>query len=491
MSDPHSILGPGGVCQTCAALKIACGGELPECRACLDACRTCAGYICRPQWPRIKIPKKRFRTVQDHGAKSPPKRTTSRRIPSSPLNSQGTRREQVPGSLSPFGRCQQENSLLQHYAKNIATMALALDYEGNIYRSFLPIAMADDALLNAILAASSSHLSRLQSTPDHSARYMKQALTHLDKRLSDPPLASSTATLATILSLISLEDGRGSSTWKHHYEGLSGWLQSTSGVVKLDPFIKSWVYMATYQAAMVFERRPSNIILEWLDSTERLHDLTQAIDPFLGYSVKLPRLLLRAATLHIERLTTDLCEVELRRRSEELQQEIATCEIDIAKPLKLASSFRTEGFSTVDLISEGRSDLWRRAGATAEIFRHAAHIYVHRIGSPFSHELPPEVEQSVLSIFDLLDYVPDARGPGSNLSWPLFIVGQETHSTELRDLLLERWQSLHLLGMKSTHSTEKVLVEMWKNHDSAKTGSCVAVRWQHMMHQMGIVPMLA
>lgn len=155
------------------------------------------------------------------------------------------------------------------------------------------------------------------------------------------------------------------------------------------------------------------------------------------------------------------------------------------KPILLASSCQRNSFFSTTNSSLGQSDLWRRAGATAEIFRHAAHIYVHRIGAYSGEPLPTEIQRSVDTILDLLSLVPDARGPGSNLAWPLFVVGVEVNSPELRDIVLDRWQGLHLLGMKSTYGTERVLLETWRCRDKANTGIGVAKPWQEIMQTMG------
>jgi hypothetical protein len=130
----------------------------------------------------------------------------------------------IPSSLSPYGVSSRESHLLQHYAseysqvsdfntpahrsniENMARIALAIDYDGNVHRSFLPMAMSHRALLNAIFAASSAHLSRWQNKADTSShRYAIQALVELEKSLRDPVVASSETTLATMLCLIGLE----------------------------------------------------------------------------------------------------------------------------------------------------------------------------------------------------------------------------------------------------------------------------------------------
>ncbi|CAH0051415.1 unnamed protein product [Clonostachys solani] len=367
--------------------------------------------------------------------------------------------------------------------ENMAKIALAIDYDGNVYRSFLPMAMSHTPLLNAILAFSSAHLSRWQNTTDNSSnRYAVQALVELEKSLRDPILASSEATLATMLCLICLEAGRGSTKWRHHYRGLEEWLRWKGDAVKLEPFLKSWILLAAYQAATIFGEEPNPAICQWFEAD----DLSgtprdQVIDPFLGYSVKLPRLLLRAASLYRARCSPSISEDAICHSVSQLQQEIEACKIDCTKPIQLASAFQSTNVSTAANTSLCQSDLWKRAAATAEIFRHAAHIYVYRVNARQGESLPIDIQHSVDEILNLLNLIPDTRGPGSNLAWPLFTVGLEVDSPELRGIVLDWWQILHLLGMESTRRTERVLVETWRYRDEAKEGKGVAANWQEVM----------
>uniref|UniRef100_A0A0B7KJQ6 Transcription factor domain-containing protein n=1 Tax=Bionectria ochroleuca TaxID=29856 RepID=A0A0B7KJQ6_BIOOC len=407
----------------------------------------------------------------------------------------------IPSSLSPYGVSSRESHLLQHYAseysqvsdfntpahrsniENMARIALAIDYDGNVHRSFLPMAMSHRALLNAIFAASSAHLSRWQNKADTSShRYAIQALVELEKSLRDPVVASSETTLATMLCLIGLEVGNGSTKWRHHYRGLEEWLRWKGDTAKLDPFLKSWILLAAYQAAMVFGEEPTPAIYRWFEVEGQLGvPQDQVIDPFLGYSVKLPGLLLRAASLHRARRNSSMSEHAISHSVSQLQQQIESCKIDCTKPILLASAFQPANLSTVANTSLCQTDLWKRAAATAEIFRHAAHIYVHRVNAHQGEPLPVDIQHSVDEILNLLNLIPDTRGPGSNLAWPLFTVGLELDSPELRGMVLDWWQILHLLGMESTRKTERVLVETWRHRDEAKEGRGVAANWQEVM----------
>lgn len=97
---------------------------------------------------------------------------------------------------------------LTHFvtSENVARIALAVDYNGNGYRSLLPMAMQEPAILNAALALAASHHSRWQHTPDNvSRKYLRAASKALRDRFSTRDLVHSQVTLAAMLLLVSFE----------------------------------------------------------------------------------------------------------------------------------------------------------------------------------------------------------------------------------------------------------------------------------------------
>ncbi|KAH8889604.1 hypothetical protein GQ53DRAFT_651887, partial [Thozetella sp. PMI_491] len=440
----------------------------------------CQGYSVRLHWPSIPPPTRYFDNAETTSARRRDQLAFGGRVP-----------EGIPISLSPLGLSQREDHLIQHHTRNVARIALAIDYEGNVYRSLVPMAMSNPALLYALLAASSGHLSRCQGTSyDAADRYMKRALIEMERRLGDSTLAMSHTTLAAMLCMISYEVGRGSSNWKHHYEGTKGWIRSKPPGLVLDPFLKGWVFMVALQASLVFGDDVPEDILDWQNRGNDA-SLATAIDPFLGYSVKLPRIMHAASMVERPHAQLLLRPGELHAEVERLQQQLENCEIDTTKCLVLASSWEPEVCRSVAGVSPQSRDLWRRAGATAEIFRHAAHIYVQRLETPPSQPLPARLQTSVNAILKLLKQVPDSRGPGANLSWPLLVVGNEIDDQNTRQMLLDRWQGLYVLGMESTRRLENVLLESWRRRDMAREEGGPGQTWQQVMHSMGEAQMVA
>jgi hypothetical protein len=131
-------------------------------------------------------------------------------------------------------------------------------------------------------------------------------------------------------------------------------------------------------------------------------------------------------------------------------------------------------------------EMRRRAIATAEIFRHAAHIFVYRIIHGPEISLSPEMLESLHSALGLLTLVPDAVGPGANLGWCLVVLGTELETAEYRHYITSRWAGLHLLGVHSTKNGEKILNEVWNHRDLIKQGyPGASERWQDTMLRIG------
>ncbi|CAI4213960.1 unnamed protein product [Parascedosporium putredinis] len=108
----------------------------------------------------------------------------------------------MPAAISTLGLPAEDSYFMQHYIHNIARIALAIDYTGNGYRSLLPMALREPAVLNAALAVAASHHSRWQHTTDVvSRRYLRAASTALRDRFSKPEHIHSEVTLATMLLL--------------------------------------------------------------------------------------------------------------------------------------------------------------------------------------------------------------------------------------------------------------------------------------------------
>ncbi|KAH8894013.1 hypothetical protein GQ53DRAFT_821134 [Thozetella sp. PMI_491] len=374
----------------------------------------------------------------------------------------------------------EESFFMQHYLGNVARLALAIDYDGNGYRSMLPMAMEEPALMNAMLAVAASHHGRWQNTTETvSRKYLRAAIKGLSDRLSRPELVSSPVTLAAMLCLVSFEVFSGSIRWRAHYDAIRGWVHSRGDCSDLDPFLKTWVCMLDTQCALN-EGSPAMAELEsWMEG----HD--NSIDAFFGCSAKLPKLMWAAAELCAESRNGHPATEEVRRRADALQEKIrATAMSPESDPAVgiLCRSTRHPYAATVDLDKE---NLRQRMVATAEIFRHASHIFVYRIVHGPEEPLTDQMQESLQKALSLLTFVPDAIGPGANLGWCLVVIGAELDVEDQRDYIRSRWEGMHLLGMYNSKSGERILEEVWNHRDLVSHGQAVPERWQDIMQNIG------
>ncbi|KAB5563498.1 fungal-specific transcription factor domain-containing protein, partial [Coniochaeta sp. 2T2.1] len=423
----------------------------------------CRGYGTRIQWPTA-VARPRQRRRQDHGA---------------------DRDVNLPGAISALGLPAEESFFMQHYIQNIARIALAIDYTGNGYRSLLPMAVQEPALLNAVLAVAASHHSRWQHTADTASRkYLGAAAKALRDRFLTPSLVHSQVTLASMLLLVSFEVFSGSSRWKGHYDAIRGWIRSRGDCSDLDPFLKTWVCLLDTQSALNTDEPAMPELESWLDMAVNTAGQEETVDALFGCSSRLPKLMWAAARLHASSRTNQIPPEELRNRVDALQDEIRSTAIILDSHPLVGISCRSmaQPFATVGM---GEEELRRRMVATAEIFRHASHIYVHRIAHGPEEPLTPEMQASLDTAKELLTMVPDALGPGANLGWCVVVLGAEMERVDDREYIQSRLDGLHLLGIHNTKNGQKILEEVWAHRDLVTHGQALPERWQDTMQRIG------
>lgn len=182
-----------------------------------------------------------------------------------------------------------------------------------------------------------------------------------------------------------------------------------------------------------------------------------------------------------------ITQTEIERRCEDLQRRILETKFNPKLETSLAVSCSSASCELFATESVNERELNRRVFAAAEIFRHAAHVYVHRIISDPARECPQEIQESVDAVFELLPAVPDALGPGSNLGWCFTVIGAEVDDEDRREYLRSRLRNINLLAMENTKSAERVLECVWNQRDLAlkAEGNARFERWQDTMKIAG------
>ncbi|KAJ5382633.1 fungal-specific transcription factor domain-containing protein [Penicillium concentricum] len=367
--------------------------------------------------------------------------------------------------------------------ENITRVTLAINYHGNDYHHLVPMAMSDPALLNVALAVAASHHSRWQHTADEtSQKYLRASCKALKQRFTNPTLINDPETLASMLLLTTYEVFAGSSRWKNHHDAIRSWIRSRGDCAGLDPFLKNWVCLLDTQSSLNLGTATMPELDSWMDATT---DQRETVDTLFGCSAKLPKLMSAASRLYVESKDPEIAIDEIRRKADILQDQIHATKIapDTFPMIGLSCHSTVEAFSTT--IGMDEDELRRRAVATAEIFRHASHIFVHRITHGPEETLPSEMRESLESAMQLLPLVPDALGPGANLGWCLVVLGAELDAVDQREYITSRWVGLHLLGIYNTKNGQKLLDEVWSHADLVRRGYATSERWQDTMLRIG------
>ncbi|KAE9582887.1 hypothetical protein CGMCC3_g1224 [Colletotrichum fructicola] len=377
---------------------------------------------------------------------------------------------------------------MQHFMKNLARVALAIDYNENGYRSLLPLALHDPGLMNAALAVASSHHSRWQQRSDKdSRRYLRAAAAALKGRFGNSSDLNSPVTLTIMLLLVSFEVFSGTPRWRGHFDAIRGWIRSRGDHSDLDPFLKTWVCLIETQCALNVGLPVMQEVESWIDLCPNSSDVAQndSIDALFGCSSRLPKLMCAASQLQKASYDAEIPFEEIHRRSENLQKAIeATKMEDNSNPvISILCDGAQEKYSA--MVGLEQEELRRRMIATAEIFRHTSHLYVYRITHGVEEPLTSDMEESLQTALQLLTQVPDALGPGANLGWCLVVLGAELDLLDQRDYIRSRWYSMHLLGIYNTKSGEKILEAVWNHRDLVRSGLATPARWQDIMKDMG------
>ncbi|KAJ9149909.1 Zn(2)-C6 fungal-type DNA-binding domain protein [Pleurostoma richardsiae] len=472
-----------GGCWTCLRWKRTCDGTVPICKNCRESGLKCRGFAVRLQWPSNVASTAKSKTRRGKRTARCP--SPAQRV----LGVESSPSEQRPGlsvGLSSLALPHEDSFFMQHFLRNFARVALAIDYNNNGYRSLLPMAMTESGLMSALLAVAASHYGRWQRTTETaSRRYRRHALEALQTRFSQPDLIQSPVTLACMLALVTYEVFSGSSRWRGHHEAIRGWVRARGDCSNLDPFLKAWICLIDTQSALNIGVPAMPEIRQWLADEQMPAGTEDSIDALFGCSSKLPQLMWEASQLYAASKDGQTPWELVCDRVDRLQEQIYSTRLSMDSNPRvhiLCQQTAESLFTTVDLDED---ELRRRMIATAEIFRHACHIYVYRLVHPPSEGLSPPMMDSLQTALELLTLVPDALGPGANLGWCLVVLGAEVDLNDQRDYIRLRWPHLDLLGIDNYKNAQMIVEEVWNQRDRVNHGGAIPGRWQEVMQHLG------
>lgn len=319
-AHPQSALENDGSCWTCVARGTRCDKGLPgtvsrdktdiDCQICAQGGYVCEGYATRLHWNNNDDQLGFF----SNGDFSRKRRRSSNNDSMSRQFPELRRPSYVVGYIpeDPIITASTttiERRYLRHFLTHVCRVSTAIDNESNGLRNtILPMSAADPALLNTILAVSSSHMGTWENRVDPKTQtFLDTAVLTLRKNLANPIARTNQATIATIF-LLSVHEIFNASTskWRVHLRGAANLIRHRGGSADLHPVIKRNLFMLDLQSALncgegfffesevwmqedvemkrvALESRP-----DWpISAVELGRREACVIDPLLGTSVKL------------------------------------------------------------------------------------------------------------------------------------------------------------------------------------------------------------
>ncbi|VUC25586.1 unnamed protein product, partial [Clonostachys rosea] len=381
-------------------------------------------------------------------------------------------------------------AMLRYYIQIFAFM-LTTNVENNCFLTvLLPMAFESPALMKALAAWSSSHLSlRDQAFTDVALQHRGSALRNFKSAMEDGDLSTEMALAATLIfcSLDVISDGTGS--WYHHLRGGAALLISnqgdTSTASSLLPSLKTIEQLRSYEGKWLMKNFAYHDILASITMNTRplLHGdywlssgQDSAADPYFGLAERI--LFLIAETSH---LNAEMAEAKQLKASPE------------------ASANTVASFSARARVIEDELREWKCPSSgfspplvsLAQTYRCAARIHLYRtirahVPGATEH-VRAKIESQVKSIVEAVGNIPEGCLPECTLLFPVFMAGGEAEDSSdiwvIRSKLesMNRWRCF-----RNVEAALDVLDELWRlNATRAGGESGDRVDWLDVVKRRG------
>ncbi|CAH0047205.1 unnamed protein product [Clonostachys solani] len=360
-------------------------------------------------------------------------------------------------------------AMLRYYIQIFAFM-LTTNVENNCFLTalvvLLPMAFESPALMKALAAWSSSHLSlRDQAFTDVALQHRGSALRNFKAAMEDGDLSTEMALAATLIfcSLDVISDGTGS--WYHHLRGGAALLISnqwdSSITSPVSPSLKTMEQLQSYEGKWLMKNFAYHDILAsitmntrpllggeyWISSGE-----DSAADPYFGLAERI--LYLIAKTSH-------------------LNAEMAEAKQPEATPDALANTVAS--FSSRAQVIEDELREWKCPSlgfspplvSLAQTYRSAARIHLYRtirahVPDAAEH-VHAKIQSQVKSIVEAVGNIPEGCLPECTLLFPVFMAGGDAEDSDdiwvIRNKLesMNRWRCF-----RNVEAALDVLDELWR-----------------------------
>ncbi|KAI8629940.1 fungal-specific transcription factor domain-containing protein [Xylariaceae sp. FL1651] len=472
-------------CWTCKKRKIGCDRGYPACNNCLRTGRECLGYGIRLAWPDQPDGRRRGSRIPDQvvhrSAHSPVNygkqflnmtyedlMHTGKGLMALNelllLHSQPRPERSIP--LLPNFH-ERESHLLSYYRDKLSQMISTIDINNGFREDLIPMALsstgnASHGLRNAILAVSAFHL----WGPEYALSYKAEAIRSLSCSLSTESLGTTETQLATSMMLCVynvFDESEGN--WSLHLYGaqkILHQLASIHGGHLAYRFLYTWFL---YHEILGGFSQPLKQWPHGPASLQLLRDAnfdTSIIIGSLGCSVEVMEIIsyvntYRAIELHGD--STIFSDQERSNRANEWRT--------LERRLALLTQRLAPGHE--DRLSQHERT---RTLATAELYRIATFLYLHRIcNTEASQEIRSAYLQQALQILSRLDV---CTSP-----WPLFVIACEAETDDHKIIILN---TLDLMDERrhigNVFVLRHIIESFWKQQDlQADTGRTGGLKW--------------
>ncbi len=181
---------------------------------------------------------------------------------------------------------------------------------------------------------------------------------------------------------------------------------------------------------------------------------------------------------------------KLREEARRLQAELAATSSPETELLPSISITCSTGWKLELADCTAERETLIAARAAADVFRHATHIFIHRIVHDAIRPPTDDVQACIDTCFILLTEIPESIGPGAMLGWPLVVLGAEVDALDRRDFIRRRLTSMQRLCLNGGAQCQRLLEEVWRRRDLVHRGHATdrerSCSWQDVMRDTGM-----
>lgn len=472
-------------CWTCKKRKIGCDRGYPACNNCLRTGRECLGYGIRLAWPDQPDGRRRSGRTPDRAVHCSPhnpadygKQFLNMTYEDLMHSGKGLmalnellllRGPQRPARSIPllprFG--ERDSHLLDYYNQRLSWMISTINVNNGFRDDLIPMALcshgqASHGLRNAILAVSAFHL----WGPEQALSYKAEAIRSLSSSLSGTESFNTTETqLATSMMLCVynvFDETEGN--WSMHLYGAQKILHrlaSIHGGYLTYAFLYTWFL---YHEVLGGFSHPEQQYPHGPASIRLLRDArfdTSIIIGSLGCSVEVMEVISHVNTWRAIDQSDSAAFLEQERSKRII--EYRTLESKLTSLTQRLDPEHDRFLSQHDRT---------RTLATAELYRVATFLYLHRVGNTEnSHDIRSAYLQQALHLLGSLEV---CTSP-----WPLFVIACETETDDQRIRILrtlDRMDEERRIG--NVFVLRHIIESFWKQQDlQADSGRAGNLKW--------------